>query len=78
MAVTEIHAIRTTLNKALDYIMNPKKTDNTLLVDGFGCSPETAALQFELVKKNNFKTGGNIIFIIVQNNAKNMERGNRE
>ena len=40
MAVTEIHPITTTLNKALDYIMNPKKTDDKLLVDGFGCSPE--------------------------------------
>lgn len=66
MAVTEIHAIRTTLNKALDYIMNPKKTDNTLLVDGFGCSPETAALQFELVKRNNFKTGGKLGFHVIQ------------
>ena len=66
MAVTEIHAIRTTLNKALDYIMNPKKTDNTLLVDGFGCSPETAAFQFELVKKNNFKTGGKLGFHVIQ------------
>lgn len=66
MAVTEIHAIRTTLNKALDYIMNPKKTDNTLLVDGFGCSPETAAWQFELVKRNNFKTGGKLGFHVIQ------------
>ena len=66
MAVTEIHAIRTTLNKALDYIMNPKKTDNTLLVDGFSCSPETAALQFELVKRNNFKTGGKLGFHVIQ------------
>lgn len=46
--------------------MNPKKTDNTLLVDGFECSPETAALQFELVKRNNFKTGGKLGFHVIQ------------
>lgn len=69
MAVTEIHAIRTTLNKALDYIMNPKKTDNTILVDGYGCAPETAALQFELVKRNNFKTGGKLGFHVIQSFA---------
>lgn len=50
MAVTEIHPITTTLNKALDYIMNPKKTDDKLLVDGFGCSPEIAFYQFNQVK----------------------------
>ena len=66
MAVTEIHAIRTTLNKALDYIMNPKKTDDRLLVDGFGCSPETAALQFELTKKNFLKEKGILGFHIIQ------------
>lgn len=66
MAVTEIHAIRTTLNKALDYIMNPKKTDDRLLVDGFGCSPETAALQFELTKKNFLKENGILGFHIIQ------------
>ena len=49
MAVTEIHPITTTLNKALDYIMNPKKTDDKLLVDGFGCSPEIAFYQFNQV-----------------------------
>lgn len=66
MAVTEIHAIRITLNKALDYIMNPKKTDDRLLVDGFGCTPETAALQFEMTKKNFLKENGILGFHIIQ------------
>lgn len=66
MAVTEIHAIKTTLNKALDYIMNPRKTDNTLLVDGYNCAPETAALQFNLTKKNFGKENGILGFHVIQ------------
>ncbi len=32
MAVTKIHPIKTTLNKAIDYICNPDKTDNQILI----------------------------------------------
>mgnify|MGYP004666712249 FL=1 len=66
MAVTEIHPITTTLNKALDYIMNPKKTDNTLLVDGYACSPQIAFYEFNQVKKNADKTGGTLALHLIQ------------
>lgn len=66
MAVTEIHPITTTLNKALDYIMNPKKTDNTLLVDGYACSPQIAFHQFNQVKKNADKTDGTLALHLIQ------------
>lgn len=69
MAVTEIHPITTTLNKALDYIMNPKKTDDKLLVDGFGCSPEIAFYQFNQVKKNTEKTDGTLALHLIQSFA---------
>ena len=42
MAVTKIHPVKSTLKKALDYITNPEKTDEKLLVSSFGCSIETA------------------------------------
>ena len=32
MAVTKMHLIKTTLNKAIDYICNPDKTDNQILI----------------------------------------------
>ena len=44
MAITKIHAIQATVNKAVDYICNPAKTDENILISSFGCSPETAAL----------------------------------
>lgn len=47
MAVTKIKAIRGTLNKAIEYITNPVKTDEKLLVYSFCCAAETAAKEFE-------------------------------
>ena len=47
MAVTKIKAIRSTVDSAIAYIINPAKTDEKLLVSSFGCSVETAAKEFE-------------------------------
>lgn len=69
MAVTQIHPITTTLSKALEYIENPDKTDEKLLVSGFGCSPETAYFQFNQVKKNAGKTGGTLAQHLIQSFA---------
>ena len=66
MAVTEIHPITTTLSKALDYIQNPDKTDEKLLVSGYACSPETAVFQFNQVKKNSDKKDGYLAFHLIQ------------
>ena len=66
MAVTEIHPITTTLNKALNYIQNPKKTDGTLLVDGYGCVPETAYQQFMRTKEKVDKKDGYLAFHLIQ------------
>ena len=46
MAVTKIHPIKTTLNKAIDYICNPDKTDNQILISSYGCSYQTADIEF--------------------------------
>ena len=46
MAVTKIKPIKSTLSKALDYIQNPDKTDGKMLVSSFGCSYETADIEF--------------------------------
>ena len=44
MAITKIHAIKSTLGKALAYIENPDKTDGQMLVSGYNCEPQTAYL----------------------------------
>lgn len=51
MAITKIHAIQATVNKAVDYICNPAKTDESILISSFGCSPETAAFLFQILGK---------------------------
>ena len=59
-------SIKVTAKKALDYITNPDKTDEKLLVSSFGCSPETADLEFsmtrEMAKKNGMDKGDNLAF----------------
>lgn len=48
MAITKIHAIKSTLGKALAYIENPDKTDGQMLVSGYNCEPQTASIDFEV------------------------------
>ena len=48
MAITKIHAIKSTLDKALAYIENPDKTDGQMLVSGYNCEPQTASIDFEM------------------------------
>lgn len=55
MAVTKIHPIKSTLKKALDYIENPAKTDEKMLVSSFACSYETADIEFELLLSQAMK-----------------------
>ena len=51
MAVTKIKAIRSTVDSAIAYIINPAKTDEKLLVSSFGCSVETAAKEFDWTRE---------------------------
>ena len=46
MAITKIKPIKSTLKKALDYIQNPEKTEGKVLVSSYGCSYETADIEF--------------------------------
>ena len=70
MAYLKIFPIKVTDKKALNYITNPDKTDEKLLVSSFGCSPETADLEFsmtrEIAKKNGMDKGDNLAFHLIQ------------
>ena len=57
MAYLKIFPIKVTDKKALDYITNPDKTDEKLLVSSFGCSPETADLEFSMTREMAKKNG---------------------
>ncbi len=69
MAVTKNHSINATLKKALDYICNPEKTDGTLLVHSYGCSPETADMEFEWTRQKAREPGPHLARHLIQSFA---------
>lgn len=66
MAVTKIKPIKSTLKKALDYIQNPDKTDGKMLVSSFGCSPETADIEFAFTIAQALERGNNLAHHLIQ------------
>ena len=66
MAVTKIKPVKSTLSKALDYIQNPDKTDGKTLVSSFGCSYETADIEFEYTLSQARQKGNNLAFHLIQ------------
>lgn len=69
MAVTKIHPIKTTLNKALDYICNPDKTDNQILISSYGCSYQTADIEFGFTLSKARDKGDNLGHHLIQSFA---------
>ena len=69
MAVTKIHPIKSTLKKALDYIENPDKTDDKMLVSSFACSYETADIEFEMLLAQAYQKGNNLAHHLIQSFA---------
>ena len=60
MAITKIHPIKTTLNLAIEYITNTKKTDEQILVSTNMCHPASAHTQF-LKRREEQNTRGNVL-----------------
>lgn len=69
MAYIKIFYIKSTVKKAVDYITNPDKTDEQNLVSSYGCSPETADLEFamtaKLGKDNVMEKGDNLAWHMI-------------
>ncbi len=66
MAVTKIHCIKSTLKKALDYICDPKKTDEKILISSFNCAAETADIEFKMTLSQAIEKGNNLAFHVIQ------------
>ena len=60
MAVTKTHPIKSTLKAAIDYICNPEKTDGRLLVSSYGCTAETADIEFAWTRRHAIDKGTNL------------------
>ena len=66
MAITKIHPIKSTLKKALTYVLEDNKTREGLLVSSFACSPETADLEFGFTLSHCMEKGNNLAFHLMQ------------
>lgn len=69
MAYTRIHAIKATVDKSIAYICNPDKTDGELYVSSFGCSAQTAYMEFAFANGKNIKNGDNLAHHLIQSFA---------
>lgn len=66
MAYTKIHAVTATVNKSVDYICNPSKTDEGILISSYGCSPETAAYDFKFALSKTRQSDPNKAYHLIQ------------
>ena len=57
------------MSKALDYIQNPAKTDEKMLVSSFGCSFETADIEFGFTLSQALDKGNNLAHHLIQSFA---------
>ena len=70
MAYTRIHAIKSTVAKAVAYICNPDKTDQQLLVGTFGCTAETARHDFDYALSRTKSSDKNQAYHLIQSFAR--------
>jgi len=71
MAITKIHPIKTTLDLSIDYICDPNKTDEEILITAYKCGHKTASLQFkntrELMNSSSKNLGRHLIQSFIPN-----------
>ena len=66
MAVTKIKPVKSALRQRIEYIQNPTKTDGKMLVSSFGCSYETADIEFEHTLSMAIQKGNNLAHHLIQ------------
>lgn len=59
MATTKIHAIKSTVGKAIKYICNEQKTDHNVLISSYGCGVQSAEFDFKFLLGKNQSAGPN-------------------
>ena len=66
MAYTKIHAIKATVDKAIDYICSSEKTDEKMFIFSYACAPETAALDFKYTLDHCRENSPNKAYHLIQ------------
>ena len=66
MAYTKIHAVTATVGKAVDYIRDTDKTDGSVLISSYGCSPRTASFDFQFSLSKTSQADKNKAYHLIQ------------
>ncbi len=66
MAITKIHAIRATVQTAVNYICDKDKTDDLLLISSFATSPESASDDFRFALSKTGSADKNLAYHLIQ------------
>ena len=66
MAITKIYAKRARLDKLIQYVINPDKTDEMTLVSGIGCEVKSAYAEMMQTKEMFHQTDGVQAYHIIQ------------
>ncbi len=66
MAVTKIHPIKSTLKRRWTTSRNPDKTDEKLFVSSYGCSYETADIEFQMLLDQAYQKGNNLAHHLIK------------
>lgn len=69
MAITKIHAVKTTVSRSVNYICNPEKTDDEFYISSFATSPETAADDFKFALCHTDPSDPNLAYHLIQSFA---------
>ena len=69
MAYTRIHAIKSTVQKSVDYICDPDKTLDGLFVSSFSCTPRFAGAEFKSALSNTNSFDENKAYHLIQSFA---------
>ena len=58
--------IKATVDKAIEYICNPDKTDEQIYVSSYACAPETAAIDFKYTLDHCRENSPNKAYHLIQ------------
>lgn len=66
MAITKIHAITATVSDAVDYICDPNKTDESILITAYATAPGSAAYDFSFALSHTSASDPNKAYHLIQ------------
>ncbi len=66
MAVTKVHAVTANVDKAVTYICNSDKTDESIYIFSYACAPKIAAIDFKYTLDHCRENSPNKVYHLIQ------------